>query len=72
MMELRMQPNPVCPHCGHVESDAWEWNFGPGLEGETEVACNSCGEDFSASRDVTVYYSTSKIVRRPSKEGDRG
>lgn len=53
-----LQPNPVCPHCGCVDHDAWEWNFGPGLEGSTDQDCNSCGEPFVCEREVTVYYST--------------
>lgn len=53
-----LQPQPVCPHCGHVERDAWEWNFGPGMEGEADVDCASCGEPFVCEREVTIYYST--------------
>mgnify|MGYP003395084511 CR=1 FL=1 len=29
--------NPVCPHCGYVERDAWEIDFGAGLDGDNEV-----------------------------------
>lgn len=53
--------NPVCPHCGCVEYDAWEWNFGPGLEGEHEGNCNSCGEAFVCERTVSVYYTARPI-----------
>jgi hypothetical protein len=60
--ETRLQSAPVCPHCGHVHRDAWEWNFGPGLEGTREVDCDSCGGAFSCEREVTVYYSTAAIA----------
>ena len=53
-----LTPSPVCPHCGHRHHDAWEWNFGPGLEGETEYECDDCGKPFHCEREVTVYYTT--------------
>lgn len=58
--ETQMTTAPVCPYCGHIEQDAWEWNFGAGLEGERIGDCNSCGESFKTEREVSVYYTTSK------------
>lgn len=55
---------PVCPYCGHVEQDAWEINFGPGLDGDTEVSCNSCGEDYFCERIVDVSYKSSKLKEK--------
>jgi len=60
MTDTALQQHPVCPHCGHVEQDAWEWNFGPGIEGEREGDCNSCGESFKTEREVSIYYTTRK------------
>jgi len=51
---------PVCPYCGHVERDAWEIDFGPGLDGDAETSCNSCGADYFCSRNVSVTYTTRK------------
>ena len=48
----------VCPYCGYVDKDSWELNLGPGLDGDGDVSCNSCGKDFFVSRNVTVTYST--------------
>ena len=59
--ETDLQPSPVCPHCGYVERDAWEWNFGPGLEGSTEQECGSCGGEFTCEREVSIYYSTKTL-----------
>lgn len=53
--------NPVCPHCGHVERDAWEIDFGAGIDGDATVTCGSCGEDYFCQREVEVSYSTSTI-----------
>ncbi len=41
--EIRTQhtDNPVCPHCGYVHRDSWEWD---GEDGDHE--CDSCGEPF--------------------------
>ena len=58
--DTSLTASPVCPHCGHVERDAWEWNFGAGLEGEHTGECNSCGETFKTEREVSVYYTTTK------------
>lgn len=59
-----MDSEPICPHCGHVEPDAWEIDFGPGLDGEREVSCNSCGEDYFLERIVSVDYKSSKLKEK--------
>ena len=51
---------PVCPFCGHAHKGAWEWDFGPGLEGDTEQECESCGKEFRVSRICDVSYTTGK------------
>lgn len=58
------QDAPVCPYCGHHQRDAWEINFGPGAEGETEIECGECGEAFAASRICTISYSTFKLIAK--------
>jgi len=57
-MKTEQTDSPICPYCGHAERDAWEIDFGPGLDGDTETSCNSCGRDYFASRGVTGYYTT--------------
>jgi len=59
-----MDRKPICPHCGHVEQDAWEIDFGPGLDGEREVSCNRCGEDYFLERIVSVNYKSSKLKEK--------
>lgn len=56
--------DPVCPHCGHVERDALELNFGPGIEGDTTVSCGSCGEEYHCERDAIIYYTSTKCEVR--------
>ncbi len=57
--QTRMQDMPTCPHCGHRHQDAWEWNFGPGMEGDREgKECENCEKVFDCRRDVSVYYTT--------------
>ena len=59
LAETKLQNSPVCPHCGHHHKDAWEWNFGPGLEGEIDTRdCDNCEGMFSCYREVSVYYTT--------------
>ena len=57
--DTRLQPRPVCPHCGYQHDDAWEWNFGPGLDGSSEGrTCDSCEGEFDCERVVCVDYTT--------------
>lgn len=51
--DTQFTPEIVCPHCGYVHSDSWEWS-----EGESE--CGDCGQKFEVVRHVDVTYSTSK------------
>jgi hypothetical protein len=58
--EYRYQNKPVCPYCGHVEHDDMEITLGPGLEGDGETTCNSCGEEYRISRHISISYTTKK------------
>lgn len=58
--ECRYRYDPMCPHCGHIIRDAWEINFGPGLDGETELLCGHCESEFICERSTEVRYSTRK------------
>jgi hypothetical protein len=69
--DTQFTDEPVCPYCGHVHRDAWEINFGPGLEGDTDIWCGECGEQMHCSRSVAVSYSTSKCEPTTSQaEGE--
>lgn len=52
---------PVCPHCGEKERDAWEIDFGNGTDGDTTITCGSCDKDYLCTRNVNVSYSTGII-----------
>ena len=58
-LELNYTEEPVCLYCGHKDHDAWGINFG-GMEGETVSSCGNCGEYYTITRQVTIYYSTAK------------
>lgn len=61
--------SPACPHCGYKHDDAWEWNFGPGLEGTSNAReCYRCGGVFDCERVVDVSYTTWV----PNGGGERG
>ena len=59
-----MDKDLICPHCEYIEKDAWEINFGAGIEGDTEIMCNSCGEEYFCSRIVEIYYETAKLKEK--------
>lgn len=48
----------VCPYCGHIHSESYD--FGSGGEEDSEAECDSCGKQFYWSRIISVEYSTSK------------
>lgn len=57
--DTTLEPHPVCPHCGYKHRDAWEWNFGPGVDGSSEGrTCDNCEEQFDCERVVDVSYTT--------------
>ena len=68
MSAHRHSDNPVCPHCGHQHIDAWDWEFGPGIEGDTETECGECEKPFHVFRHAHITYSTIPIV--PIKKED--
>jgi len=54
---------PSCPYCSHIETDAWEIDFGSAvLDGDTCHTCNSCGREYNLSRHVSVSYSARPII----------
>lgn len=56
----------ICPFCEYENKDSWEVDFGPGIEGNTEVYCDSCGKPFMVSRTVDVTY-TSTVKKEDVK-----
>ena len=57
--ETGLQQLPVRPHCGYKHDDAWEWNFGPALDGDSEGRqCYQCEGEFDCERVVDVSYTT--------------
>jgi hypothetical protein len=58
----------ICPHCGHVHGDSWEWG---GKEGDwNNGGCESCGKKFDWMRDVKISYSTSLPEDQTNNEGE--
>lgn len=56
---------PVCPHCGKEQRDAWEWDDDEC--GETE--CGSCGREFSYTRHISINWTTRKEIDCPVCRG---
>ena len=46
-----LPPNSaVCPYCGYEFTDSWELGDGG------EVDCDKCGNVFTFTTDITIYY----------------
>lgn len=68
-MDTTLTTDPVCPACGYVHRDAWEWHFDGDMEGATERECDSCGAEFECVRIVGVDYTTRlKTTTEPTHE----
>ena len=48
-------PDAVCPYCGYLEPDSWEYKHD-----SADVNCNECGELFYYQREVTTTYCTKR------------
>ena len=51
--------DPVCPKCGRIEHDAWEYHLADGDKAESK--CESCGTKYEITCCISVDYST-KII----------
>lgn len=45
----------VCPYCGYVHTDSWEWEGHHGTD-----RCDDCEKEFYWTRHVDITYDTSK------------
>ncbi|MFA6168630.1 MAG: hypothetical protein WC700_18555 [Gemmatimonadaceae bacterium] len=58
-IDLMLNDWPVCPHCGHVDRDAWEYGMHDG--NTTEVECGSCDGTYSVECCISVRYTTAEV-----------
>jgi len=56
MADHKRTPQPVCPHCGHIDRDAWEIDYG--ANDAAEVTCGKCDKDYTIIRHVETTYTT--------------
>ena len=49
----------VCPYCGYMQGDSWEWNMNEADDWD-ECECDNCGKIFFAVRNIDVSYSSAK------------
>lgn len=50
---------PICPNCGSVQSDAWEW----GDEECGEVECGTCDVEMNYTKHISISYSTKQKIK---------
>lgn len=61
MVEHFRSERLICPHCGHVDVDPWDHDFGIGMDGSATLACGSCDKEFFCERGCDVWYSTAPV-----------
>lgn len=55
--------NVTCPYCGYEDKDSWEIDFGPGLDGDRNIVCVHCQNEFFTSRIVDAKYTSQKLKK---------
>lgn len=56
-----MEPEIVCPHCGHHHTESEQWIQDGGSPDTEQVGdCESCGMEFYWSYGYDVHYTASK------------
>ena len=63
-MNIKHNRDPIYPYCGVAERDAWEIDFGEGIEGDTTIDCRKCEKTYKAYRECTITYSTEKLEEK--------
>ncbi len=51
-------PQPVCPHCGHVIRDVWDYDGIYDEDVTTELDCPDCEEPFTSRCRTTYSFTT--------------
>jgi transcription elongation factor Elf1 len=51
----------VCPHCGEVFTDSWEYGRDEDIG---EVECGECEKTFYARRNISISYTSEKLDER--------
>lgn len=64
-LDLSHNPHPVCPYCGAVDYDAWEWNLD-----KDDHECGKCGETFTAEGERITFWTTKKKLPQPEGNAD--
>lgn len=61
-IDLLLNPEPICPHCGHKDRDWWD---GPQWQDEDvrEEECVSCGEKYFIEASISIEFTTAKKDR---------
>ncbi len=52
--------NPICPWCGHVICDAWDYGNEMFSEDDTDVECPSCERPFTSSCHTSHTFTTER------------
>jgi len=53
----------ICPACGHVFYDSWEYNDQLENEEEYEIECTSCDEKFLVTMIREIHYTSKRILQ---------
>ena len=57
--DCRFQDYIVCPYCGYIDEDSWEY----AEDGECQdIECRSCGRKLELIIDITIDFTTRPII----------
>lgn len=59
----RVSDDIVCPYCGSIAAESWDYS-----DGSDNVYCEECGATYGYEREVSVTYSSYKVKEGKPKE----
>lgn len=54
----------ICPNCGHLHGDMWEYNMRQHPQDELIITCDNCEIPFKVIAEYYVYYMSYPIGKK--------
>lgn len=58
-LDTRREKSVICPHCGSVQQDIWEYELEQ--DDTREIECGNCEKEFFVCMQLNPTYTTSRI-----------
>ncbi|OAJ67729.1 hypothetical protein [Gluconobacter cerinus] len=59
-LDCLLNPEPVCPYCGHKDRDWWDSSEPLADEDIVQMECGSCEREYTVSCSIEILFTTAK------------